>query len=103
MRGATRKRWDTVLRALIRFRGCSLPAGDADAGADAGVDGARGCDAGRRGRRSLQRLYHPVLTSGLLAGALPPRTRVAAIGSDRRWFIDWMVNEGPTALRCTTA
>jgi hypothetical protein len=90
---------DTFLRAV----GCACRRGAAQRGT--GSDGARARDriVGRRGRPALQRLYQPVLTSGVLAGALPPRTRVAAIGPDRRWFIDWMVNEGPTAPRCTTA
>ena len=99
MRGAARHRLDTLVRAL----GCACRRCATQRGARA--DGARTRSrlAGRRGRPALQRLYQPVLTSGLLAGALPPRTRVAAIGPDRRWFIDWMVNEGPTAPSCTTA
>jgi hypothetical protein len=99
MRGAARQRLDTLLRAL----GCACRRCAAHRGARAEGDRARYGIAGRRGRPLMQRLYQPVLTSGVLAGALPPRTRVAAIGPDRRWFIDWMVNEGPTAPRCTTA
>ena len=99
MGGAARQRLDTRLRAL----GCACLRCAALRGARADGDRARYRIVGRRARPALQRLYQPVLTGGLLAGALPPRTRVAAVGPDRRWFIDWMVNDGPMAPHCTTA
>ena len=99
---AMRQRADET--ACVRQRAARQRGRDGVQRQDGGGTGSSGswAAAGVAGGR-MQGLYLPVLTSGLLAGALPSRTRVAAIGPDRRWFIDWMVNEAPTAPRCTAA